>query len=1114
MGRTSVRRYLALAAAVGLLAQGAVTTTAAGPDASRFSASSDGIEQTGTIVGDLDKAARTADGDVALVVELEDPAVASYRGGRNGIGATNPRANGKTRIDFKAKATKEYRAFLKGRQNAFVGRLKGAVPEAAVSDQTDLALNAVSVIVPPDQVADVAALPGVKAVYPDSIQTIDTDTSPSFIGATAAWQSLGGQESAGEGIIVGILDTGVWPEHPSYADPDPSGKAYAPPKPAPDGDRACEFTGGANPGPAFTCNNKLIGADRFMATYEAVVGLAPGEFTTARDDDGHGTHTSTTSAGNAGVTASIFGVARGTVSGIAPRAHVMAYKVCGEEGCFQSDSVAAVNEAIQDGVDVINFSIGGGASPYADAVEMAFLGAYDAGVFVAASAGNSGPGLDTTDHRGPWTTTVAASTHTRAFVNSVDVTADGGATTHIAGVSLTAGVGPAPLVVAAGDGLCSTPAAAGTYAGKIVICKRGLPAGRAEKGFNVLQGGAVGMVLYNNAPNVTDQETDNHWLPASHIQYAEGVALVAFVQGHTNVQATITAGVKGTAQGDVMASFSSRGGPGQSIGVSKPDITAPGVQILAGASPQHVGVAGGPAGELFQAIAGTSMSSPHIAGSGALLKALHPTWTPGQIKSALMTTARTAGLVKEDGTTPADAFDAGSGRVDLRVAGNPGITFDASANAYRDHPADLWTVNYPSVFHPQMPGIVTVQRTAKSVLGTSSSWKLSTSGPSDLKITVPKSFTVGAGASATFDITIDATAVPLGETRFATLTLSETKGGTRVLHMPITILRRQGPVALTKACDPTTLAPLQRTDCSITITNPTFSDATYSLSDKLPPQLKLDKASVVGATVTGKDLITATGVIPASDPANVAIAAGASPAGGYLPLSAFGVAPIAGVGDDTITNFNVPAFSFAGETWTQLGVSSNGYVVVGGGSGPDNSINGQQFPNPTRPNNTLALFWTDLNPAAAGQVRITTLTDGSDTWIVVDWAGVREFSTATALHSFEIWIGINGDANPGEDISYAYGTNSGNGDLGFASVGAENKFGNRGANTYFNGTGTLPVNGTQLVVSTTPGSVSSTTITYRANAGDKPASWTNCAQLTSDAFSGTSVSCVSGAIAR
>jgi subtilisin family serine protease len=1051
-----------------------------------------------------------------VIVKLKGEPLASYNGGVSGIPATNPHAKGKAKLDLKSRESQQYRAYLKGKHDTFTARAHQAIPQAAVTNDFDLVINGLAMRVPADQVAALSALPDVEAVYQDELQQPETDRSPQFIGAPTVWSALGGQESAGEGVIVGVLDTGVWPEHPSFSDPDPSGKPYAAPPPPLSGSRACEFSGGANPGPAFACNNKLIGADRFMATYDAVIGLLPTEFTTARDDDGHGTHTSSTAAGNAGVQASIFGVSRGTISGIAPRAHVIMYKVCGDQGCFQSDSVAAIQKAIQDGVNVINFSISGGNNPYGDAVELAFLDAYNAGVFVSASAGNEGPGAETVAHRGPWVTTVAASTADRAFKNTVSLTASGGATLSLTGVSLTAGVGPAPVVSAAdaptNDPFCASATPDGAFAGKIVVCQRGAGIGRIQKGFNVKQRGAVGMILYNNAANVTDQETDNHYLPASHIQFADGQAVLSFLASHTGVQATLTAGVTATQQGDVMASFSSRGGPAQPLGVSKPDITAPGVQILAGNTPAPALAAEGaqPAGELFQAIAGTSMSSPHIAGSGALLKALHPTWTPGQIKSALMTTATTKNVVKEDGTTPANAFDDGSGRVDLTVAGDPGATIDAPGADYITFASQLYRANYPSLYIPSMPGKVTVQRTLHSVLSTSATWSISAKTTAkDLKITTPASVVVSAGGDATFAITLDARDVPLGETRFATLKLNS---GARELHLPITIVRGQAAVTLNKTCAPAVFAQNTNTTCTITVVNPAFSDANISLVDNLPSKLQLVPGSVVGATPSGNGIVF-NGTLAASQPPNVAIGAGSSPAGGYLPLSLFGIPPVSGVTDDSITNFNVPAFLYGGEVYTRVGFSSNGYVVIGGGSGPDNSINNQNFPNPNRPNNTLALFWTDLNPAAAGALRIGTLTDGSDTWIVMDWQGVREFSTAGNLHSFQVWIGVNSDANPSEDISYAYGPNTGNGDGGFLSVGAENRFGNRGQNTYFNGTGTLPSNGTQLRVTTTPGAVTSKVITFQAK-GQAVGQWTNYAEMTGDIFYGTNIARFSGEVTK
>jgi hypothetical protein len=582
--------------------------------------------------------------------------------------------------------------------------------------------------------------------------------------------------------------------------------------------------------------------------------------------------------------------------------------------------------------------------------------------------------------------------------------------------------------------------------------------------------------------------------------------------------ATISAGVKGSQQADVMASFSSRGGPGQTLGVSKPDITAPGVQILAGASPLHVpppeGVAEGPEGELFQAIAGTSMSSPHIAGSGALLKALHPTWSPGQIKSAIMTTAKSRGLVKENGVTPFDAFDAGSGRVNLSVAGNPGLTFDATGADYLAWENQLYRVNYPSIYHPQMPGTITLERTAHSVLPGTTLWRLTTTSRSDFKIVVPSTLTVGGGADRTFAVKLDATLVPLGQTRFGTITLTQIGGSHRVLHMPVTIVRRQADVTLTKTCVPTSLAFHARTSCTITATNPTFKNVTYSIRDRVPAtRLNLIASSVRGGTVSPGSIISAHGTLLAARPAEVdtALCTGCSPAG-FLPLFAnFGIAPISGVGDETITNFNVSSFPFAGESWTKVGMVSDGYAVVGGGTQADVDFINQSLPDEAAPNNLLAPFWSDLLPGGAGgTMSIARLSGGGDFWIVLEWNAVREFTNGAKTHSFQIWIGENGDANPGQDITFAYGPNTGNGEGGFGTVGAENKFGNRGDMTYLDGAGHVPVANDEIIVTSVAGFTFSKVITFNARSNHHGGNWTNCATLNSNAFLGTSYSCVKG----
>jgi uncharacterized repeat protein (TIGR01451 family) len=1050
---------------------------------------------------------------VSVIVQLEDAPLASYGGTVMGLAPTSPRVTGARTLDVRSAASQSYLAHLAQKRSAFEANARGAAPSAQITHRFDVVVNGVAMTLPSDQVKNLAKVPGVKAVIPDELLHVDTDRSPQFIDAPVVWNALGGQESAGEGVIVGVLDTGIWPEHPSLSDPDPSGKRYPAPPPVVSGPgRQCEFSGGSNPGPAFTCNNKLIGADRFMATYDAQIGLLPTEFTSARDDNGHGTHTSTTAAGNGRVDAEIFDIPRGTISGIAPRAHVIMYKVCGDQGCFNSDSMAAVQKAIQDGVNVINFSISGGSSPFADGVELAFLDAYNAGIFVAASAGNSGPTPDTTDHRGPWVTTVAASTTDRAFTSTIFLRASNGGTLRLTGASVTQGISkPTPVILPpAGQELCGStpnvnPFPPGTFHGEIVVCKRGIT-GRVEKGFNVFTGGGDGMILYN--PTLQGTFTDNHFLPAVHIENDAGDRLLAFLSSHSGVTATFPAGARDHAKGDVMAAFSSRGGPGQTLGVSKPDVTAPGVQILAGHTPKPATFEGGPRGELFQAIQGTSMSSPHVAGAAALLKDLNPTWTPGQIKSALMTTAE-EDIVKEDGKTHADPFDDGSGRIDLSNAGDPRLTFDETGANYVALQNQLWNANYPSVFVPAMPGIITVERTAHSLLNRDSEWRLRAvdEGPG-LEVTVPRELTVPAGGDATFEITIDARKVPLGETRHA---IVELRFQQRELHIPVMIVRGQPVVPLTKTCSSDSIPEGGTATCTITATNTSFDTALINVTDTVPKRLRVVPGSATGATQSG-NIVSFIGSLGGVQPPNVAIGPGPSPAG-YVPLSLFNVDPIAGVMDETIVNFNVDPFTYAGETYSRIGVVSDGYVVVGGGTGADVQFVNQNLPNTARPNNVLAPFWTDLDPSKGGELRVAALTDGSDTWIVVDFAAVREFSMARTT-SFEIWIGINGDAHPGEDISYAYGPISGNGDGGLLTVGAENRFGNRGQNVYFNGAGTLPVNGTELRVTTSPGGPGQThTITFGVE-GVRRGAWTNYAFMTSNLFQGTAVAFFGGRVTR
>ncbi len=1070
------------------------------PDALRLVAPLTAVSEAGAVVGKMENGERL----IGVIVKLEGESLASYRGGIPGLAATSIEVTGAPKLDAEAPESQRYLGYLSAQQKTFEAQLASAIPAAKVLHRYRAVINGLSMVVPESQLQVLSSLPGVKAVYLDRVEKIVTDSSPDFIGAPTVWNALGGQESAGEGIIVGMVDTGIWPEHPSFSDPDPSGKPYDPPSGGP---YPCDFGDTAwNPNDApFTCNNKLIGAYRFMDAYDFYVGIEPSEFHSARDSDGHGTHTSSTAAGNAGVQASVQGSDLGIISGIAPRAKIIAYKVCGGEtgSCYVSDSAAAIEQAVLDGVDVINFSIGGGTNPYSDAVSLAFLDAFNAGVFVAASAGNSGPGADTVGHREPWVTTVAASTQERTFVGTVHIEADNGDTLDLTGVSITGGT-TGPIVNAAdyGDEMCNSPFPAGTWTNnEIVVCKRGVIA-RVEKGYNVLQGGAGGMVLYN--PTVNTLNADNHFLPAVHIDDVAGADLLNFLASHTGEVATIAGGIKTTDQGDVVAAFSSRGGPGQTLGISKPDITAPGVNILAGHTPMPAFIAGGAPGQYFQVIAGTSMSSPHIAGAGALLKALHPEWSPAQIKSALMTTAWLDGVVKEDGITPADPFDVGSGRVDLNKAGQPGLTFDVSGAEYLALQDELWNANYPSLYVPVMPGQITVQRTVHNETNKATSWRLTFSAPPDVKIYIPKVINVPAGGDATFSITVDARLVPEGEVRHAMIYF---RRGTQVLHFPVTIVRRQPGVTLEKSCDPTTLAKGGTTDCTITISNNTYADASIYVKDRLPKQLRLDPATVVGGTALGYYGVEFNGTLAGAGAPSVDVAD--SIYNSYISLTNFGVPPfdLPSNPDDGGWILSGLDFYYLGQHYSDLIWSVNGAIEAGSASGLAAGPVNTALPDPALPNNLLAPWWTDLDLTNSGNWYGAILTDGYFYYYVFEWKDVPRWGDSSSTASFQVWI-VEGT----DYIWFSYGGWTGSTASG--TIGAEDADGLFGDTYYYGegGIGSLPSPLHDLDVIAVPGTPGEThTISFTAQAV-KTGGWINCAGMDSDAFFGRNIDCVSGTV--
>ena len=591
--------------------------------------------------------------------------------------------------------------------------------------------------------------------------------------------------------------------------------------------------------------------------------------------------------------------------GIAPGARLIQYRVCLDQGCYSSDSVSAVQQAIADGVNVINFSISGGAQPYTDPVELAFLDATNAGISVNASAGNAGPGAGTSDHGGPWTTTVGASTGPRFFTSTLHLTADGGATFDKDGVTLTDGISsPTPVIMAASipgeDALCQTTLTAGSAAaGKIVLCQRGVNA-RVDKGYNVAQGGAAGMVLYNTVKQ--DVETDNHWLPAIHID-GPNTDLLTFVNTHTNVMATFAQGTATPTQADVMAAFSSRGPLGDWI---KPDVTAPGIQVLAGMTPQPVGTVNGPPGNLYQAIAGTSMSSPHAAGVSALVKAAHPSWTPAMIKSALMTSA-VEDVVKEDGVTPATPFDDGAGSIRANRAVKPTLVFDenyADFVAAGTDPLHRIDLNLASINATTMAGEITTKRVAINVSHRTQILHVETDAPAGSSIIVSdhkpgkngpgkgdKFLVASKWKPLVFWVTISAPKQAPGQ-YFGEITLDPLAWHTNSVHMPVAWVKKQGAVTLTHTCAPLSFQKKTgKSHCTASVANFSKNPANTNVEITGDKNLDYSNPSAGASLIHHGDGVEWSGTLsPAIPPQITAINPTTGPAGGYLPLSLFGVA--------------------------------------------------------------------------------------------------------------------------------------------------------------------------------------------------------------------------------
>ncbi|MBC8160501.1 MAG: S8 family serine peptidase, partial [Roseiflexaceae bacterium] len=601
----------------------------------------------------------------------------------------------------------------------------------------------------------------------------------------------------GEGMLVGIIDSGINFRHASFADVGGDGYDHTNPL------GAGTYVGVCDPASAifqatFTCNDKLIGAYTYATVNTA--GSPIGEPSPA-DEDGHGSHTASTTAGNVLNNAVAGGTNVGTVSGVAPHANIIAYDVCGyvvsgvvNGGCVGAAIIGAIDNAVENGVDVINYSIGGDSrDPWASEDAFAFLVALNAGVLTSVSAGNEGAGAETigSPSNAPWVMSVAATTHNRAFVSSITA---GGVT--YSGKSFSPPLSAATPIVYAGNfldeedlpnPLCYPFKAGTSFAGKIVICDRGV-VGRVEKAENAQAAGAIGFVLTNTSA-AQSVNGDIYPIPGVHLDSAAGNALKAALTAAPTLTGTIATGTRdlSASNGDIVAGFSSRGPDATSPFIVKPDVAAPGVDIIAAVADTDA------ASDEFGPLSGTSMAAPHNAGAIALIRSLHPDWSASEVRSALMLTAITTGVRKEDGTTAATPFDIGAGRIDVGRAALSGLVLDETAVDFLDADpffgGDPTKLNIASVADAACIITCTFTRTFSNTLDAAATWSVSTSASGMAMTATPSSFTIAPGGTQTVTITADVTNSELNAYTFGyvTLTPPAALAGVPAVTLPVSI---------------------------------------------------------------------------------------------------------------------------------------------------------------------------------------------------------------------------------------------------------------------------------------------------------------------------------------
>ncbi|MEM6640343.1 MAG: S8 family serine peptidase [Pseudomonadota bacterium] len=1053
-----------------------------------------------------------ADGRAVYTVMLRDAPVAMYNGGMRSMAGTSLSATGGSKIDVSSRAVARYSSYLRTQQDRVINQIRsGAEPMYRYT----MATNGFALRMTDKEAAAARALPGVWSVQRDVAHDLVTDRGPALIGAPAVWDgsAYGGEGVQGEGMVVGILDSGINQGHPAFAEIGDDGYGAEGEYAATNPFGAGNFAGGdrddcVNENFPGLCNNKLIGSHSFIDAWDGIDQFAPPEDPVSKDTDGHGSHVAHTAAGGVINNAPLAnadgvdsGITLGTVAGVAPHAHIIAYKVCAPR-CFASDIAAAIDQAILDGVDSLNHSIGAaGGSPWADGKSLAFQGARAAGILHQNSAGNSGPGAATAAsiNSSPWVTGVGASTHDRAFpakqlesMTGGDTTPPGditgrGVTEAFTGNIVYAGDFP---VGTSGDNFtqpeqCLQPFPAGTFTSdQIVVCDRGAIA-RVAKAQNVRDGGAGGFILANLQGGATSTNDDVHVIPSIHIDADDGDALRAWLASGTGHMGTITGTglpISDLSVADALAGFSSRG-PYTGFDWIAPQVAAPGQAIYAAGADlqfEHQGQ-GNDAPSVtgvWGIISGTSMASPHATGTATLVKQVRPNLTATEVASLLMTTG-TTDMRKEDNVTPADPFDYGGGRVNADLASAAALTLDETIENFQAaDPAlggDPSTLNHPLLASNSCQLSCDWTRTLTNRSDFTVTYAVEGEGEDGLGIlATPSSFTLAPGESQEISITADTLGADPGW-NFGRVNLTPTGRGTFLPEQHLTVAAlfttSTNPGIFTKTASKDEVSSGDDLSYTLSLTN-IAETSPYIVTDTLPTNATYVEGSAV-ATINGGQEITPVGLNDDGtalvwegtlDVGGISIARDGSPFG-YVSLPGIGVTPLecSTVCDDfAITLEGLPPFDYAGDTYTSIVIGTNGFIIPGDNDDQAFVNANQQLPDATAPNTVIAPFWTDLdldgtNPDDTGAGDIYAGSFNGGQFIVVEWHQAELWNNPGTSYTIQIQIGTQLAPAAFQGIWFAYGPMDAT--PAALTVGAESVGGLFGTNYYYNGEGVAPAEG-------------------------------------------------------